>query len=178
MFRVSLGEYQVCCQSDSYPDLLDEDRQRAALAEHFEAANSVGSAVCFVSVSRLFEWPFLVVTQRFSPAVAGFHPGCLLIPETNTLFIGAGTRLLGYDLAQPRRLWEDEADTGFWSWCRHGSAVLMSAELELAAWDTHGRKLWTRFVEPPWAYTVSGDAIRLDVMGDVSHLRLETGERI
>jgi hypothetical protein len=54
----------------------------------------------------------------------------------------------------------------------------MSAELELAAWDTHGRKLWTRFVEPPWAYTVNGDTIRLDVMGDVSHLRLETGERI
>jgi hypothetical protein len=40
-------------------------------------------------------WP-LLVTQRYSPSGSGFEPGVLLVPETGMLFIGAGTRLLGY----------------------------------------------------------------------------------
>lgn len=176
MFHVSIGDYQLGCHTDSLPESFDSDRMRATLAEHF-GLEVADAGTCFISVRRQFEWPFLVVTQRFAPAVAGFHPGCLLNPETNTLFIGAGTRLLGYDLTKPCRLWEDVADTGFWGWARHGSVVLMSAELELAAWDLSGRKLWSRFVEPPWTYTVSDDAIRLGVMGEFSHLDLLTGER-
>lgn len=176
MFHVSIGDYQLGCHTDSLPESFDSDRMRATLAEHF-GLEVADAGTCFISVGRQFEWPFLVVTQRFAPAVAGFHPGCLLIPETNTLFLGAGTRLLCYHLAKPSRLWEDVCDTGFWSWGLHGSIVLMSAELELAAWDVAGRKLWSRFVEPPWTYTVNADILRLDVMGDVSHLRLTTGER-
>jgi hypothetical protein len=41
----------------------------------------------------------------------------------------------------------------------------MSAELELAAWDLRGNKLWSIFVEPPWGYTVDGEQLHLDVMG-------------
>jgi hypothetical protein len=43
--------------------------------------------------------------------------------------------------------------------------VVVSAELELAAWDVSGRKLWSTFVEPPWEYDVDADIVRLDVMG-------------
>lgn len=177
MFRVSIGEYQLSCLPNGLPELIGSYRERAVLAEHCGSDGTVSSD-CFVSVGRPIEWPFLVVTQRYSPCGCGFHPGCLLIPETNVLFLGAGTRLLAYDLAKPSRLWEDECNTGFWSWYQHASVVLMSAELELAAWDTHARKLWSRFVEPPWAYTVSDNTIRLDVMGNISHLRLQTGERM
>ena len=49
------------------------------------------------------------------------------------IVIAACRRLLAYELARPARLWEDEADCGFWSWTRRGRVVLMSAELELAA---------------------------------------------
>ena len=51
-----------------------------------------------------------------------------------------------------KKRWEDEADTGFWNWERHGEFVIMSAELELAVWDIHGQKKWTTFVEPSWNY--------------------------
>jgi len=44
-------------------------------------------------------------------------------------------------------------------------AVLMAAELALAAWDRTGRKLWSRFVEPPWSFLVVDDKVHLDVMG-------------
>jgi hypothetical protein len=80
-----------------------------------------------------------------------------------------------YDLAQPRRLWSDQADTGFWSWPRHADTILMSAELELAAWDLAGRKLWTTFVEPPWEYAAEAGTVLLDVMGKKSCFPLTTG---
>jgi hypothetical protein len=175
MFRVNVGEYEVCCQADGLPELLSEYQQRAALAEDFGVADEAGSSVCYVGVGLVQQWPSLVVVQRYSPAGCGFFPGALLVPETQRLFLGAGRRLLGYDLSRPARLWEDEADCGFWSWSRHGPVVLMAAELELAAWDVSGRKLWSRFVEPPWEYQVGGEVVTIDVMGSVSRIHLHSG---
>jgi hypothetical protein len=175
MFRVCVGDYEVCCQADGLPDLLPEYQKRAALAEDFGTADAAGSSACFVSVGRPGQWPSLVVTQRYSPAGCGFVPGVLLAPEAHRLFVGAGCWLLAYDLSRPARLRDDEAHCGFWSWSRHGQVVLMAAELELAAWEVSGRKLWSRFVEPPWDYTVDGGVITLDVMGVVSRLQLLSG---
>jgi hypothetical protein len=89
------------------------------------------------------------------------------VTQTAVLFAGAGTRLLAYSLRdRPRRLWEDTAGwCGFWHWSLHGQCVLMAAELELAAWDTSGAKLWSTLVEPPWSYDVAGGQVHLDVMG-------------
>ena len=54
---------------------------------------------------------------------------------------------------------------------RHGrrELVLMSAELELSAWDINGRKLWSKDVEPPWSYEIRDDRVELDVMGERSN---------
>jgi hypothetical protein len=176
MFVVSMGEYEISCQADGLPVMRGEYEQHAVLAERFDVADSNGSAVCFCAVRRRGEgWPFLTVTQQYSPAGYGFHPGLLLIPEAHRLFVGAGRRLLAYDLSTPSRLWEDEADTGFWFWSRYGEFVLMAAELELGTWDVRGRKLWSRFVEPPWEYRVEGSFVVIDVMGTVSRLDLARG---
>jgi len=51
----------------------------------------------------------------------------------------------------------------------------MSAELEMAAWDTRARKLWSTFVEPPWDYQVDGGLVHLDVMGTRSDLPIASG---
>jgi hypothetical protein len=176
MFRVSVGEYEVCCQADGLPAMLFEYQQRAVLSDDLGVAGEGGSSVCFVSVGRDQQWPTLVVTQRYAPSGCGFIPGVLLVPETHRLFIGAGRRLLAYDLSRPARLWEDETDCGFWSWSRHGLIVLMAAELELAAWDVSGRKLWSRFVEPPWEFSVASGVITVDVMGIVSRVYLDSGQ--
>ena len=58
---------------------------------------------------------------------------------------------------------------------RHDDTIVMSAELELAAWDLLGRKLWTTYVEPPWEYSVSGSTLNLDVMGVKSHFNMIAG---
>jgi hypothetical protein len=121
-------------------------------------------------------WPRLVVTQDFYPTWS--FPGVLLVEHTRQLFIGAGTRLLGYHCRSGSwsRQWTDEAQIGFWRWRRHGDVVLMSAEVELAAWTLDGRKLWsTDGVEPPWGYQVIGGEVHVDVMGTKSSFRLGIG---
>jgi len=69
----------------------------------------------------------------------------------------------------------DEADVGFLSWRQHGDVILMSAELELAAWTTDGTKLWRTFVEPPWSYAMVDDDVHLDVMGERTRFHKRTG---
>jgi hypothetical protein len=83
---------------------------------------------------------------------------------------------LAYQLDHPERLWEDETDTGFWNWERHGEFVIMSAELELAVWDIQGQKRWSTFVEPPWDYELVDDLIHLDVMGQRTSFPLNRGQ--
>ena len=174
MFRISIGKYTISVERDKLPVVYSQYREHAQLCEEFDIRNPQATH-CFVGLSKLTDWPFLVVGQTFSPSVVGFEPGVLLVPETQTIFIGAGERLLAYNLEPLKRLWEDKCDTGFWGWSQHGEFVLMAAELEFAAWNSSGKKLWTTFVEPPWEYEVIGDQVQLDVMGRLSQFRISEG---
>lgn len=176
MFQISIGRYSLKV-GYGVPSLsFGRAKQHAKLVDELGLANPHGT-LCWVEVGRHGnDPPFLVVVQRYTPGPdAGFFPGVLLVPETDRLFVGAGERLLAYDLGTSKRLWEDSADTGFWSWARHDDVVVMSAELEIAAWDLEGRKLWSRFVEPPWEYRVEDGRVHLDVMGTTSAFGLHGG---
>ena len=116
-----------------------------------------------------------MVAQSCEPHGVGFEPGAILVPETKVLFIGAGERLLAYRIDPLTKLWEDRADTGFLGWDQHADTILLSAELEFAAWTTNGQKMWTLFVEPPWHYAIDGDMVKLDVMGNQQSFRLKEG---
>ncbi len=117
----------------------------------------------------------MVVVQCFKSYGSVFNPGILYVPETDILFVGAGERISAFHINPYEKLWLDSADTGFWFWARFGEYVLMSAELELAAWRITGEKLWTRFVEPPWGYDVVAGQVNLDIMGDKTTFSLEKG---
>jgi hypothetical protein len=176
VFESTVGDLTLVLKAAGLPSMFDEYCKNATLAERFETDRD-SAPWCFVGVRRMGGWPFLVVAQKYSPATAGFSPGVLVVPETRRLFIGAGERLIAYDLDAPRRLWEDTADTGFWHWHQHGEVVLMSAELEFAAWDSYGAKLWSIFVEPPWSYEIRDNQVYLDVMGSVSSFPIKTGKK-
>lgn len=175
---VSVAGYQVSVGL-TLLSILDHFRGHAVLAEHFDLdGDDRESGTCFVAVRREpSDWPQLVVTQRFAPAGYGFDPGVLVVPGTDTVFIGAGERLIAYSAADEdwRRLWVDVADVGFWGWRQHGEVVVMSAELELAAWTAAGEKLWSTFVEPPWSYSVEDDSLELDVMGTIRRFPVASG---
>jgi hypothetical protein len=175
MFNFSTGKHTIFCQSEGLPFLYRAYCAHARLVEEVELDKYPD--ICFFAVAENSDdWPFLTVAQSYSPSsLGGFYPGALLIEDTNRLFLGAGERLLAYDLSAPVRLWQDAADCGFSRWSRYGDYVVMSAEIELAVWDNAGQKLWTSFVEPPWNYSVNDGVVELAVMGKVSHFDLRTG---
>jgi hypothetical protein len=163
---------------DELPPIYSALIEHATLHDDFGVNEGDGTAL-LVTVQRASEmWPRLVVSQRFEPGPkSGFHPGAILVPDNELLLLGAGTRLLAYDLRAPKRLWEDSAEVGFLGWKRHDDVVVMSAELELAAWNLYGKKLWSTFVEPPWNYEVEGANLVLDVMGKKSSFDVKAGPR-
>lgn len=172
-FKVAVGEYVLCLVPDGLPLAFNEYVAHAALAERIKMAEA---GLCCITVARGSAWPFLVVAQSIGCAV-GLGPGVLIAPDRDRLFVGGGERLLAYDLREPRRLWEDSAEAGFWGWTRHGDIVLMAGELEFAAWTVDAEKLWSTFVEPPWSFDVNGDTVRLDVMGRLETFPLRAGRR-
>jgi len=182
MFSTTYGSYTLSCTTGSLPEMYEHYCRHALLVSEYESREpeetSQSESPCFVGVSRSGYndgWPFLTIAQTYSPDCAGFHPGAIIIPEPDILMLGAGTRLLAYALDPPCLLWEDAANCGFWGWERHGDTIIMAAELEMAAWDITGRKLWSRFVEPPWTYNVEEGVILLDIMGDKSGFPLVAG---
>jgi len=156
------------------PILYDDYLERARVVDTFLTPPSADD-IFLLAVETVGDWPFLVVVQHYSPSSEGFDPGVLIVPETSLLMIGAGQRLLVYDLEAPCRLWQDKTDPGFWHWERHGDLVVMAAELELAAWDIHGKKKWSTYVEPPWVYWVENGEVQLDIMGSMYAFPLEVG---
>ena len=146
------------------PQAFDTYCSQARLVETFDMNLSDGD-FCFAAAGPVDNWPSVVTAQHFEPAQGGFDPGVAFIADTRLFFLGAGTRLLAYDLQRPARIWEDVAEMGFWHWSVYPDAVLMAGELELAAWDRLGTKLWTRFVEPPWSHRVIDHRVHLEVMG-------------
>jgi hypothetical protein len=174
MFTITFGDYSISMQRGTLPNIYSDYRKHAALAEEFDLRPHEGE-LCFISVSRGQHWPVLVVAQRFQMADAGFDPAAILVPETVTLFVGAGRRLLGYKLDPPQRLWEDVAESGFWEWSQQGDTILMSAELELAAWDLQGVKRWSMPLEPAWAYHLAAGMVHLNAMGRKTVFPLRQG---
>lgn len=172
-FKVACAGYTIECTPWGLPLSYESIREHAVIAEEIELDKP---GQCCFAIKKCGElWPFLVVAQSFSPSSSGFEPGCLLEPDKKILFIGAGERILAYRLDHPKRLWEDRAETGFLRWEQYGDTVLLAAELEFAAWNTAGKKLWTMFVEPPWEYKVHGETIDLDVMGTKQTFGLHEG---
>ena len=164
MFTITVGDFSITSQRGSLPAIYGDYKKHAQLADEFALRPHEGE-LCFLAVSRSQHWPVLVVAQRFELSEAGFDPAALLVPETGTLFIGAGRRLLGYHLDPPARLWEQTTEAGFWEWSRHGNVVLMNGEVELMAWDLAGKQLWSMPLQPAWEYHADDQYIHLDMMG-------------
>ena len=176
--EIAIGPYRVLAVPNGLPAFPEIYVERATLTERIELDQTDKTACFFAVGSSRRDPPELVVMQTYDPSVTGFNPGILIATETDTAFIGAGTRILAYRLRPtPERLWVDRCNCGFWSWAQHGDLVVMSAELELAAWTAAGRKLWTMFVEPPWTYSVDDGIARVDVMGEISEFPLAQGPR-
>lgn len=171
MATITIGEYKLDYIDDSFLAIYGN---RAQLVDEVDLTLEEGS-VFTLAVSITGENPRLALEQKFFPVDYGAVPGLLLIPETAVLFIGAGRRLVAYNLAEPARLWLDEPDGTFWRWRQHGNVVVMSASHEVAAWNTQGRKLWSQLVEPLWNYEIIDNLIRINVLNRSVEFPLASG---
>ncbi len=175
-FAVLVGRYRLTWD-DGLPDDYYTQRQQATIVDEIsldDADQHLG--VLSVGLSD-GSWPFLILRHG---GVVPWEKDTLrldvvLVPETDTLFVGEDRAVWAYNLRQPARLWTDTAEMGFLGWQRHGGVVVMSAELELAAWDLQGHKLWSTFVEPPYDYTIADDTVQLTVMGMLTTFPLGIG---
>jgi len=169
----TFGEYALEVCADGWLPQWEAWRPHAALVDDRMIEHE--GQVCTVAVRGVAALqPFLMLAATYH-ANAGFAPGLLLVPETRRLFVGIGEHIAIYGLDPPSRSWDDWTEFGFLGWSQVGDVVLMAAEIELAAFDLIGRKLWTKQVEPPWTYEVHGDTVRLDVMGHLTTFPLRLG---
>ena len=159
------------------PGHLDSYLSNAAFADTRDLRQVNGSP-SLITAGGGTAWPEFVAVLRSRFEGTLFPLGVALVPETGVLFVGGGQVARAYSLREPvEHLWDEVVECGFWSWRRTDDVMVMSAELELAAWSIDGQKLWTRFVEPPWGYEVVDGIVHLDVMGALSTfpLRPEPG---
>lgn len=177
---IKLGDWSLWIEDGSLPSIFASYLEYAEFVDQIDVNNSEGR-LHFLGVSKGNDndvWPSVVIIQKYQDAQQSFSPGILLVPDTSLVFIGAGERLLCYDIEKRKRLWEDATHCGFWHWKQCGSFVLMSAELEFGVWNQSGDKLWSTFVEPPWSFKVKDQSIELDVMGDLRIHRLSDGKKM
>lgn len=174
MFYSSVGSYTLSVTDN--PEEISTFLRDNAVVRHQLSQPVAGDSYIALGITDCGLFPDLLLEGWYSPGPAqGFHPGALIILETQIAFIGAGTTIVVYDLSPISLLAQTQTECGFWGWRHINNVVVMSAELELAVWNIYGEKLWSRFVEPPWHYDIEDDTLLLNIMGDSIRLTLATG---
>lgn len=178
MHIVSIENWSLSIEDGSLPSLYSSYVAHARFVDEIGIKEDSGK-ILFVGITPpSSSWPEIIVCQRYSPSDGGFSPGILLVPETCTLFIGAGERIVGYDIRARQKLWEEPIDCGFWGWEKVGEHVLLVAEMEFGVWTSSGERLWSTYVEPPWDFHVNGNVIELNVMEKKRRLRISDGSSV
>lgn len=177
MYRFQLDDWQIWLEENGELEDYVHFLKNADFVDEIEIDHS-DLALSFIGIEKGSEakaWPSVVILQTHShPTI--FPPGFLVVPENSLVFIGAGERLLCYDIERRCRLWEDQTSEGFWKWSQHGQYVFLSAETEFGVWTKSGRRLWTTFVDPPWDYEVTGSTVNLSHMDIVEIRQLADGK--
>lgn len=102
---------------------------------------------------------FVVLVHWCPTSVASF--GVLLVPETMTLFIGAGTLVVVVNLPN-RKLASRHTVCLFWSFMRRKQFVVELGELDCYLYDLHGAQLGDVQVDPPYELTEHPEGIQFD----------------
>jgi len=174
MLHATVGRYSIAIASS--PEWVTHAEHTGAVVRESIVCRDDERNYLAVGVSDSGTGPELLVEGWYSPGPSsGFFPSVLVVPDTGVAFIGAGSTVLCFSLKPIKKIAQEHVEAGFWKWHLHGQFVLMSAELEFSVWSTSGKKLWSRFVEPPWYFVVQEELVTLDVMGYQQVFDLLTG---
>ena len=161
MPSISIGRYGIDfspAPQSLASDLLDVPTESYGDPSQYEHLGFLGVTVYCDGVA------VLRVHQFYEQMSQSITPGVLIVPETNRLFIGAGSRMLAYDLTTCQRVWIEDAQNMmlFWSWLRQGQCVFALGELELAVYELDATPRFRVPVDPPWTFEVSGDVLTVE----------------
>ena len=175
LIHFNFDKYRIAVQTGKEPDIYDMWLDHASFKD-IDGLAFEGTPI-YIGVGQGDEWYDTIIAFRSDPIeYGGFDPGLLVVPETDTLFVGAGTIVRTYDLKDQRIRFEKELSCGFWGWSRHQDLILMQEELEFGIYTLDGQETWSTFVEPPWTFDIEGDHVKLNVMDEISYRDLKTGE--
>ena len=176
MHTISIGKYTVVCDHKK-SHRISRYIDNAVVVETIPTFDEDYGEYIYYGISDSGPYPDLIIEGIYSPAsVSGFYPEILIIPETDILFLGAGEIVQIWKLSPYVKLHEEFPNCGFWHWSQYNDVVLMSGELELSCWSIEGKKLWSKFVEPPWHYTVENGKVTTDIMNHKESFDIYTGE--
>ena len=116
LISIVQGRWELHVQYGDLPTLYTSYAEHASFVDEIDIHDAEGRFL-FLGVSKPRDnqgWPSLVVSQKYEDAQQTWNPGFCLLPDTSLVFIGAGKRLLCYDIKKRQKLWEDAADCGFW----------------------------------------------------------------
>jgi len=175
LIQFNIDKYTIAVQIGKEPDLFDMWLKYASFKD-IDGLSEAGTPI-YIGIRQGEEWYSTVIAFRSDPIdYGGFHPGLLLEPMTDTLFIGAGTVIRTYDLKHQQKKFEKVLPCGFWAWTRHKDLIVMQEELEFGIYTLEGQEMWSTFVEPPWTFEIQGKEVKLNVMEEITYRDLKTGE--
>lgn len=174
MITINIGIYEIGFEQGSLPVLFDEYKKSALLYEEYTSSEyKAEDLVIAAGLSNMM--PSLVVKMKYWPNAGGFTPCLLFIQEKDILFIGAGQTVLVYDLLSMSKVDEDYYNEGVLGWLQHENYVFLLAECDVACWDNTGKKLWERFVDPPYEVIPNGDKVKLKMLDESIEFEIEKG---
>jgi hypothetical protein len=167
MFEVGAARFRVVLSMEA-PEGLDERR----IHVDRPSAEDEDGEERYVLVHRAGGAPTLLVIGHVRE---GYGCGVHIVGETGVMFYGCGESVCAYDIATGTKLHHDITPHAFHSWNRHDDVVIMSGELEVAAYALDGTKLWSATVESPWDFGVTGEKMYTLVMGHRVEFPLREG---
>jgi hypothetical protein len=140
--------------------------------------NDEGSLV-YVIVNRALEEFYSIIAFRSDPVMyAGFQPEILFASDTKTLFIGAGTVVKTFDVANCKVVSEKNYGFGFWGWHKYNDYILYQEETALGAYATNGQPLWETQTGPPCSFSVERDTVSITFDGKKEIRNLADGKLV
>lgn len=177
MIKFTIDTYTFLVQVGEKPGSFDRWIDRSVFTDL--AGLKDGGTSIYIGIEETNKWDMMVVAFNTHPIDNSFfYPQLFFIPETKTLFVGAGIKAMTYSLKEKVKISEGRLSTGFWYWANHDKFIILVGELEIAVYEHKGHFIWKKRAEPPWSYGLEDSIIILDIMGNISKYQLDTGSLI
>jgi hypothetical protein len=177
MIKFTIDIYTFLVHVGEKPETFDRWIDRSVFTD-LAGLKDRGTSI-YMGIEETDKLDMMVVAFNTQPIDdTFFHPQLFFVPETKTLFVGAGIKAMTFSLKEKVKISERSLAAGFWYWANHDKFIILVEELEIAVYDHKGHFIWEERAEPPWSYGLEDNILILDIMGNISKHKLDSGSPI